>query len=223
MTTRYLSGVSNRPLKAVAHAYGIGLLIQPGNSYHRQIGEFPSWAADNGAYRRGAKADEFDFGAWWDWLTTLAASLTIEERATCLFVAVPDAIDVTPDGRSVMGDADETLRRFMEWAPRVRMLGLPVALVGQPGSEDQLLPWDLIDYVFLGGHNEWKLGDGAAKLVGHAHAHGKPVHMGRVNSRKRFRYARELGCDTADGTFLAFGPNVNLPKLLTWFDEAVSA
>ena len=45
---------------------------------------------------------------------------------------------------------------------------------------------------------------------------GKHVHMGRVNSLTRLRYADHIGCDSADGTYLVFGPDVNLPKLLDW-------
>jgi hypothetical protein len=31
--------------------------------------------------------------------------------------------------------------------------------------------------------------------------------MGRVNSLKRLRYASAIGCDTADGTYVAFAPD----------------
>jgi hypothetical protein len=40
--------------------------------------------------------------------------------------------------------------------------------------------------------------------------------MGRVNSGRRWQYAEALGCDTVDGTFLAFGPDENLPRLRSW-------
>lgn len=42
------------------------------------------------------------------------------------------------------------------------------------------------------------------------------MHMGRVNSERRLRYADAIGCDSADGTYLAFGPDVNLPDVLAW-------
>ena len=48
---------------------------------------------------------------------------------------------------------------------------------------------------------------------------GKHVHMGRVNSKTRYRYAEAIGCDSVDGTYLAFGPDENLPKLLSWVDS----
>jgi hypothetical protein len=82
------------------------------------------------------------------------------------------------------------------------------------------VPWDEFDVLFLGGSTEWKLGEAAAALTAEAKSRGKHVHMGRVNSRKRYRYARSIGCDSVDGTYLVFGPTVNLPKLLSWLEEA---
>jgi hypothetical protein len=40
--------------------------------------------------------------------------------------------------------------------------------------------------------------------------------MGRVNSLRRLRYADAIGCDSADGTYIAHGPDINLPALLGW-------
>ncbi len=43
--------------------------------------------------------------------------------------------------------------------------------------------------------------------------------MGRVNSRVRMGIAEWFGCDSVDGTYLAYGPDRNLRKLLRWLDE----
>jgi hypothetical protein len=40
--------------------------------------------------------------------------------------------------------------------------------------------------------------------------------MGRVNSQRRWMYARHIGCQSADGTLLAHGPDRNLPDVLAW-------
>jgi hypothetical protein len=211
----YLTGVSNTAVKAVAHDYGIGLLIQPGNSYHLQTAAYPMWAADNGAYKKGARHESFDFAAWAAWVDSILPTV---DQVSCLFFTCPDAIDVSPDGRDVIGYADETLRRAREWLPWLRARGLRTALVAQDGMEDldAEIPWELVDVVFLGGSTEWKTGAGAAKMAAIARARGKRVHMGRVNSGKRFTLAGQIGCDTADGTFLGFGPDKNLPRLLRW-------
>ena len=52
-----------------------------------------------------------------------------------------------------------------------------------------------------------------------AKARLKWVHMGRVNSLRRLRYASAIGCDSADGTYLRFGPDVNLPTLQGWLRD----
>jgi hypothetical protein len=38
----------------------------------------------------------------------------------------------------------------------------------------------------------------------------------RVNSLRRMCHAAAIGCHSIDGTYLAFGPTRNLPKLLRW-------
>lgn len=82
-----------------------------------------------------------------------------------------------------------------------------------------MVPWGEFDVLFIGGSTEWKLGAAVRGLVAEAKARGKGVHMGRVNSLKRFRYAEAIGCDSVDGTFLTFGPEKNLPELLSWVSE----
>lgn len=72
---------------------------------------------------------------------------------------------------------------------------------------------------FIGGSDGWKLGPHARALTAEAKRRGKWVHMGRVNSLKRFRYAESIGCDSCDGTYLRFGPDKNLPKLLSWVGD----
>jgi hypothetical protein len=78
------------------------------------------------------------------------------------------------------------------------------------------VPWDEFDALFIGGSTEFKLGPVARPYAARRSARGKWLHMGRVNSERRFAYARAIGCDSVDGTFLTFGPETNLPRLLTW-------
>jgi len=157
-----------------------------------------AWCADNGCFGKGHPGDE----AWLAWL----ASYTPEERARCLFAVAPD----------VVGDAVATLERSAPWLQRIRDLGYPAALVAQNGLEDLEIPWDTFDALFIGGDTTWKLGPHARRIASEAKARGKWVHMGRVNSERRLRYADAIGCDSADGTFIAFGPDVNLPRALAW-------
>lgn len=155
------------------------------------------WCADNGCFGDGYPGDE----KWLAWLTKNAHAAT-----TCLFATAPD----------VVGDAVSTLKRSLPWLPIIRELGYPAALVAQDGLEDLTVPWDEFDVLFIGGSTEWKLGRHARALIREAKARGKWVHMGRVNSGKRWRYAEHIGCDSVDGTFLVRAPDENLERLLAW-------
>lgn len=140
----------------------------------------------------------------------LLSKMSARAGRRCLFATAPD----------VLGDAEATLARSAPFVRKIRgWFGLPAALVAQDGLERLDVPWSWFDCLFLGGSTEWKLGPHAALLTEEAKARGKWVHMGRVNSFKRLRYAAYIGCDSADGTFLTFGPDKNLPRLLGWLGE----
>ena len=154
-----------------------------------------TWAADNGCFGKGYPGDE----KWLQWLADANP-----ER--CLFATAPD----------VVGDAAATLERSAPHLPTIRALGYPAALVAQDGLTETTTPWDDLDALFIGGSTAWKLGPHAATLAAAARRRGKYVHMGRVNSRRRYQYAEHIGCHSVDGTYLTFGPDKNLPKLLSW-------
>lgn len=171
----------------------LGFIDTPAQGNHRPDGV--RWCADNGCFSKGYPGDD-------EWLTWLASM----ETAGCVFATAPD----------VVGDAQATLDRSLPFLPKIRALGYPAALVAQDGLEHHNVPWDTLDALFIGGTTNWKLGPHARALVAEAKARGKWVHMGRVNSRARYEYARRIGCDSVDGTYLTFGPHTNLPKLLSW-------
>ena len=172
----------------------LGYIDTPAQGNKRPDGV--TWCADNGCY----SSKKWDEAGWWKFLTDNA-----NRAGSCLFAVAPD----------VVGDAAATLAKSAPWMPRIRALGYPVAFVAQDGLEHIDIPWDDFDVLFVGGTTQWKLAN-AWPYILDAKARGKRVHMGRVNSRKRYRFARDMGCDSADGTFLTFGPDVNLPRLLSW-------
>jgi hypothetical protein len=131
------------------------------------------------------------------------------DTSWCLFATAPD----------VVGDAVATLKRSRHMLGWIRYAGFPAALVAQDGLENLTVPWDDFDALFIGGSTAWKLSAAARALAGEARERRKHVHMGRVNSLRRLRYAHSIGCDSADGTYLAFGPDENLPKLLGWLRD----
>lgn len=97
----------------------------------------------------------------------------------------------------VVGDAKATRDLFDRWQDRV---SLPKAFVAQDGAESLELPWDRFVCLFIGGTTDWKLSRHAGVLIKEARKRDKTVHMGRVNSQKRIRYAYQLGVDSVDGS-----------------------
>lgn len=210
--TAYMTSVSARALEAgAAHLHAIGLLVQPGNTLSAKVGKFPFWAADNGAFTKVSTFSPTRF------MAMLRRDALVEHISTCRFVVAPDVLRVMPSGK-ILADAKATLQQYPAWAKRIEAAGFPVALVAQDGLENMLdvVPWDHIDCLFVGGSTEWKLGRGARRCVEMARARGKTTHMGRVNSYRRLRVASSWGIDTADGTFLSYAPDMNLTRLLGW-------
>jgi len=118
MATAYLTGANNPWAEALAdEAWGrLGILLQPGNAYHRRVNRFAFWAADNGCF----SSKGFDIDKWWSWLEGLVESMADLEwdrhelegggeewgpAETCLFAVAPD----------VVGDAHATLKRSRPW------------------------------------------------------------------------------------------------------------
>lgn len=190
----YLANPSSGAVLDQMHAGTLGYIDTPAQGNKRPAGV--TWCADNGAF-----SDKWDANKWWRFLEANAS-----DAATCLFAALPD----------VVGDWSATLDRSLPWLPKVKQLGYPVAIVLQDGATAETVPWEQVEAVFVGGATAWKLGPDARALVAEAKRRGLWVHMGRVNSERRLRYAAHIGCDSADGTFLTFGPDVNLPRVQAW-------
>lgn len=155
------------------------------------------WIADNAVFGGNYPGDD----AYLTWLDARA-----KYQKDCRFVVAPD----------VVCDAGETLERSLPMLSRIRRMGFRAALVGQNGLEDLVVPWDSFDAFFIGGDTAWKLGRHAHALVAEARHRGKWVHMGRVNSWRRFRGAHERGCHSVDGTCVAVAPDVYLPRVIAW-------
>lgn len=196
---RYFATASVRRVRDAMTQGLLGQIITPdaGNALEPGV----EWCADNAVFGGRYRGD----GPYLAWLASYA------DRANlCRFAVAPD----------VVGDAAATYARSAPMLGPIRELGLPVAYVGQNGATPASLPWGTFDVLFLGGDTAWKLGGDARALVTEARRQGGVwVHMGRVNSLRRLRYANAIGCDSADGTYLAFGPDINLPRLLGWMRD----
>lgn len=202
----YLGTPSGPDIRAAMSAGRIGCMTTPAQG--SRIPEGALYACDNSKFGSDGKGRYWPGAeAWFAWLYR-----TVERYGPdrCLWALAPDQ----------PFDAAGTLTESLPWLARIRELGIPAAYAAQDGCDAPgLLPWDSFDVLFLAGSTEWKLGPVAERLARKAKALGKGVHMGRVNSRTRLGIAEWFGCDSADGTYLAYGPDKNLPKLLNWLTE----
>jgi len=172
----------------------LGRLLQPRHTSSAQAtaegGYF--WAADNDCFQG---LDEERFLKMLDRIRGLPGGL---------FVTCPD----------VVGDHAQTLRMWGDWAPIIREAGQTPAFVLQDGVVESEVPADVP--LFIGGTTDFKLGKVAAQIAQRAARAGRWVHMGRVNSLKRMRYAASIGCRSVDGTGFVRFKSQNLPNGIAW-------
>jgi hypothetical protein len=156
------------------------------------------WAADNGRFSAPHLYTDDGYLRW----------LATRDPTDCLFAVAPD----------VLADHKATVALSRPMLLRIRNAGYRVAFVAQDGWDEATAPWDEFDVLFIGGTTAFKLGRGGDAILA-ARQRRKPVHMGRVNSYRRLRLAAAVGCSSADGTFLKFGPDINEPRMLRWLDQ----
>lgn len=192
----YLTTPSTPLVREAMRSGLIGAMMNPADGKALESLDGISFAADNGRF-----ADNWTETRWLRSLERLRPL-----QAQVLFAVVPD----------VVADADATLIQWRRWAPIVRGLGYRTAYAAQNGLDLNEIPWDEIDCWFTGGTTAWKLSTEAYEAAALARSHGKWTHMGRVNSLKRLRVARDAGYDSADGTFIKFGPDINLDRIRGW-------
>jgi hypothetical protein len=156
----------------------MGQLLTPLTGYSDWQG---CYAIDNGAFS-GFQGEKFK--------RMIARQ---EDRETaCLFVTCPDIVGAGQRSIELFNQRDR-------WIPE----GWRVALVAQDGMESLEIPWSEMDAVFIGGNDPWKDSAAAADIVKTAKILGVWVHVGRVNTPKRFKHFRSLGADSCDGSGVA--------------------
>lgn len=191
----YLATPSTEAVRSAMRDGRLGQMVTPNSGNRLEPGV--QWALDNGCFSDAWSADR--------WLRTLDRHAG---KPGCLFAVVPD----------VVADAAATDDLWAKWSEEVTGRGYRAAYVAQNGC--RAVPPDA-PVAFLGGDTAWKLGGEAAAVAADALGAGCHLHMGRVNSLRRLRYAFAIGCHSVDGTFLAFGPDRNLPRLLRFMASAV--
>ncbi len=160
----------------------MGQLLTPLTGYSDWGGEY---AIDNGAFSR-FPVEKFKR------LLNRQINGGQECLQRCIFVTCPD----------IVGNA----RRTMEiWRNREMFcLNSPhianrMALVAQNGIENFDIDWKEFRTMFIGGRDPWKDSSAVADLVKTAKSLGIWVHVGRVNTPKRFEHFFQLGADSCDG------------------------
>jgi len=156
----------------------LGQLLTPLTGYSDWGGIY---AIDNGAFS-GFPAEKFQ----------RLLERQDSRKADCLFVTCPDIVGAGQ--RSI-----ELFKRRSRWISD----GWKVAMVAQDGMEDLEIPWDEMDAVFIGGGDPWKDSKAAADIVRTAKTLGLWVHIGRVNTPRRFEHFLQLGADSCDGSGVA--------------------
>lgn len=194
---------------AVKYPKHLGHLFTPvdGNDVGNLISTGLRWACDNAAFTN------FRLGQYLDMICQKAP---LADRPP-LFITLPDKV---ADAQKTTGDLRKRqIGLFYQWQPVVSSYGMPVAMVGQDGLEDMHVPWNLMDAFFIGGSTEWKLSASVRDLVAEAKRRGKWVHMGRVNTKRRMKYAYQIGCDSVDGSSLSKFSETYVPKFARYLIE----
>ena len=155
-----------------------GQLCTPLTNYKTWSGEF---AIDNGAYS-GLNRDAF--------FRLLDRNKENIER--CIFVAVPDIVGNARRTSELYGMITQE-KSMLPWSSKW-------AYVAQDGLEDTNIYWAEIKTIFIGGTDNFKDSSHAYDVVKTAKALGIHVHVGRVNTIKRYNKYACLGADTCDGS-----------------------
>lgn len=207
------SQVENRPLLLVGGATAtvrrlaghphLGRFTQPRS--RNDIQDLAScglwWAADNDAL------NGFDVDAYLAMLDTIRQ----HDTGRLLFVAAPDAAEMTPDG--VRSSWEGTLWLWKSWRRALAARGLPLAIVLQDGATADTVPWGELSAVFLGGSDSFKDGPQAAQLLIEARRRGLWRHVGRINTQRRERLLWPI-CGSFDGTQYSRWPDTHIPACL---------
>jgi hypothetical protein len=172
----------------------LGVLQTPHNGNRLCSLPLP-WACDNAAFSR---PDDDRF-----WRLAIEA-WGMNRHSPPLWVAVPD----------VVASHTQTLRLFGwwrdYWQSELGQIPFPLAFVLQDGCIAAEVPWDEIAAVFVGGSTKFKLRH-SEPLIREAQARKKLVHIGRVNTLQRLRFAYDVGADTVDGTAFSMFPSIKIP------------
>lgn len=121
-----------------------------------------------------------------------------------IFIAVPD----------VVANHNKTISSFYKWKDEIESYGYPLAFVCQNGMKPRDIPEEA-SAIFIGGDNDFKFGSTAIDIIDEAKQKGLWVHIGRINSKKRIRFAKSVNADSFDGSqYARFPEQKAIPHLI---------
>ncbi len=171
----------------------LGQLLTPGSG-NEPGGMGLPWACDNGCF---GGLDEPKF-------RRMCEKASVASKKP-MWVVAPD----------VVAKSRETLELWPWWMLWLHSLGLQPCFVLQDGSEDYPELPDARAF-FIGGSTAFKESKAVKELAWRVKERRAWLHMGRVNTKRRFRWAAELKCDSVDGSGFSAWPDIRIPKALRW-------
>jgi hypothetical protein len=157
----------------------IGWLCGPSSIGKTKLRNWIPFALDNDAFSAWDKGVEWSERAYFSMLDHVA-----KLRANPIWALVPD----------VVADKQATIKKWHDYAPRVRKYGWPLAFAAQDGMTPADVPVDA-DVVFIGGTTDWKWKTFPAFTDAFPR-----VHIGRVNSIDKLWLCEDFGVESVDGT-----------------------
>lgn len=190
MVAGYLAG---RFPGRIAHLYGIGGLAR--------LYSFVPFALDNGRFPAWSNGTKWDEGAYIGMLDRV-----VDMGGKPEWLLVPD----------VVTEADETMREWDRWQPRLARYGWPLAMAVQDGMDPDCVPEEC-EVVFVGGSTEWK----RRTMREWCDAFDR-VHIGRINTGKWLWECDEAGAESCDGTGWFRGDQAQLAQLVRYLERSAA-
>jgi len=178
------------------------MMVPPQSSYITNMDIV--WGMDNGRF----VCLDFDKRTWhpdrWDRDSFMRMIERKRDIPGNKFVVAPD----------VLLNAQATTTEYQQWHEIIREQGYPVAYSIQDGITHNLVPWDTMDALFVGGSNKVKFSKTCRAIVHEAKARGMWVHWGRASTAGFINYAKTIGCDSVDSSAFARFTNKELPTAI---------
>jgi len=164
------------------------------------------YALDNGAWAAFCTGVAWDSDAYMKWLDRHLSLDTVPDFAIC------------PD---IVGDGNESLDHSCFWRTKLpNSIKWYLAVQDGMSQDDARGVIDKFDGIFVGGTTDWKIKTGQ-DWVGLAHSLDLPIHVGRVGSPERMRWAESIGVDSIDSTTPAQNAKQNPMRYLIHTAEEV--